>query len=88
MSVYLAVSLVISLMVSYFVLSFSQRDVFDEIWDKIESLPENFPTYSWYLNIMLDGRHTSSARYFGALIVWRLDVYIQKKMNFLVILYN
>ena len=34
-----------SLMVSYFVLSFFSRDASDEIWDWIESDPENFPTY-------------------------------------------
>ena len=31
-------------MVSYFVLSFFPRDVLDEIWDRGESAPENFPT--------------------------------------------
>ena len=35
-----------SMMVSYFVLSFFPRDVLDEIWDRTESVPENFPTYS------------------------------------------
>ena len=39
-------SLVISLMISYFVLSFFPRDVLDEVWDKIESVPETFPIYS------------------------------------------
>ena len=39
-------SLVMPLMVSYFVLSFFRRDILDEIWDGIESVPENFPTYS------------------------------------------
>ena len=38
-------SLVMSLMMSYFVLSFFPRDVFDEIWDLIESVIVNFPTY-------------------------------------------
>ena len=38
-------SRVMSLMVSYFVLFFFPRDYLDEIWDKIESVPENFPTY-------------------------------------------
>ena len=28
-----------------FVLSFSPRDVLDEIWDLIESVSEGFPTY-------------------------------------------
>ena len=28
-------------------LSFSPRDVLDEIWDLIESVPEGFPTYSF-----------------------------------------
>ena len=32
-------SLVMSLMVSYFVLSFFPRDVWDEIWNRIESVP-------------------------------------------------
>ena len=36
-----------SLMV-FFVLSFSPRDVLDEIWDLIESVSEDFPTYSCY----------------------------------------
>ena len=31
-------------MVSYFMLSFSRRDVLDEIWDLIESVPENVST--------------------------------------------
>ena len=39
-------SLVMSLMVSYFLLSFFPQDVFDEIWNCIESVPETFPTYS------------------------------------------
>ena len=39
-------SLVMSSMVFYFVLSFFPRDVSDEIWDRIESVSENFPTYS------------------------------------------
>ena len=38
-------SLVMFLIVSYFVLSYFLRDVLDEIWDCIESVPENFPTY-------------------------------------------
>ena len=41
--------LLMSLMVSYFVLSFFPRDVLDEIWDCIESVPENFPTYLYIL---------------------------------------
>ena len=40
-------SLVMSLMVSYSVLSFFPRDVLDEISDCIESVSENFPTYSY-----------------------------------------
>ena len=39
-------SLVMSLMVFYFVLSFFPLDVLDEIWDRIESVPEDFPTFS------------------------------------------
>ena len=39
-------SLVMYLMVSYFVLSFIPRDVLVEILDRIESAPDNFPTYS------------------------------------------
>ena len=35
-----------SLMAS-FVLSFSPRDVLDEIWDLIESVSEGFPSYSY-----------------------------------------
>ena len=38
-------SLVMSSVVSYFVLSFFPCDVLDEIWDAIESVPENLPTY-------------------------------------------
>ena len=38
--------LVMSLMLSYFVLSFFPRDILDEIWDRIESVPKTFPTYS------------------------------------------
>ena len=37
-------SLVMYLMVSHFVLSFFPRDVLDEIWDRIEPVPETFPT--------------------------------------------
>ena len=39
-------SLVISLIVYYFVLSVFPRDVLGEIWDSIESVPDNFPSYS------------------------------------------
>ena len=39
-------SLVVSLMAS-FVLSFFPLDVFDEIWDLIESVSEGFLTYSF-----------------------------------------
>ena len=35
-----------SLIVSYFMLSCFTRDALDEIRDRIESVPENFPTYS------------------------------------------
>ena len=35
-------SLVMLLMVSCFVLSFFARDVLDELWDRIESVPEVF----------------------------------------------
>ena len=38
-------SLVMSLTVSYFVMSLFPRDVLDEIWDYIESVPKNVPTY-------------------------------------------
>ena len=38
-------SLVMSLMVSYFVLPFHPQDILDEIWDSIELVPENFPTF-------------------------------------------
>ena len=32
-------------------LSFFPRDVLDEIWNRIKSVPENFPTYSYsFLN--------------------------------------
>ena len=37
-------SLVMSMMVS-FVLSFFPRDVLDEIWNLIESVSEDFPSY-------------------------------------------
>ena len=30
----------------FFVLSFFPRDVLDEIWDRIVSVPENFSTYA------------------------------------------
>ena len=30
----------------FYVLSFFPRDVLDEIWDLIESVSEDFPTYS------------------------------------------
>ena len=39
-------SLLLSLVVSYLVLSFFSRDVFGEVWDWIESVPETFPSYS------------------------------------------
>ena len=38
-----AMSLIVSLCVFLF-----PRDVLDEIWDLIETVSENFPTYSWY----------------------------------------
>ena len=38
-----------SMMVS-FVLSFFPRDVLDEILNLIESVSEDFPSYSYYLN--------------------------------------
>ena len=34
-----------SLMVSFCAVLFFTRDVLDEIWDLIESVPEGFPTY-------------------------------------------
>ena len=42
-----------SLIVSYFVLSYFPQVFLDEIWDLIESVPENFPTCSFELNIPL-----------------------------------
>ena len=39
-------SLVMSMKVS-FVLSFFPRDILDEIWDLIESVSKEFPTYSF-----------------------------------------
>ena len=39
-------SLLMPLIVS-FVMSFFPRDVLNGIWNLIESLPENFPTYSF-----------------------------------------
>ena len=41
-----------SMMVS-FVLSFFPRDVLDEILNLIESVSEDFPSYSYYLNSVL-----------------------------------
>ena len=49
-----AVHLVMSLMVSH--LSFFPRDVLDEIWDCMESVSENFSTFSSILkekNVLL-----------------------------------
>ena len=37
----------------YFLLSFSPRDVLDEIWGLIKSLPEDFPTYSCISSIFV-----------------------------------
>ena len=36
----------------FFVLSFFPRDVFDEIWDLIESVSEGFPTYSCSITVL------------------------------------
>ena len=33
-----------------FCVVFSPQDVLDEIWDWIESVPENFPTFSYVLD--------------------------------------
>ena len=41
-----------SMMVS-FVLSFFPRDVLDEILNLIESVSEDFPSYSYHLNVYL-----------------------------------
>ena len=43
-------SLIMYLIVSDFELCFFPRDVLDEIWDGIESVPEKFPTYSYTRN--------------------------------------
>ena len=37
---------------AFFVLSFSSRDVLDEIWDLIESVSESSPTYSYILYVL------------------------------------
>ena len=42
-------SLVVSLMAS-FVRSFFPQDVFDKIWDLIESVSNGFLTFSWCIN--------------------------------------
>ena len=46
-------SLVVSLLAS-FVLSFFPPDVFEEIWDLIESVSEGFLTYSFYYRTMVE----------------------------------
>ena len=46
-------SLVVSLVAS-FVLSFFPLDVYDEIWDLIESVSAGFLTYSFNLTLYLD----------------------------------
>ena len=47
-------SLVMSLMMSYFLLSYFTRDVFEAIWDLIESVPKKFPTYPFIVcNLVL-----------------------------------
>ena len=43
----------VSVVVS-FVLSFFPRDVLDEILNLIESVSEDFPSYSWYLDDLLN----------------------------------
>ena len=45
-------SLVVSLMAS-FVLSFFPLDVFDEIWDLIESVSEGFLTYCYKISLII-----------------------------------
>ena len=42
-----------------FVLSFFPRDVLDEIWDLIESVSEEFLTYSW--KFKMTGAYTKSS---------------------------
>ena len=51
-------SLVVSLMAS-FVLSFFPLDVFDEIWDLIESVSEGFLTYSFSLSQLVFSTNSS-----------------------------
>ena len=41
-------------------LSFSPRDVLDEIWDLIESVSEGFPTYSLIMLFMIITHSTVS----------------------------
>ena len=43
-TLYTWLSLVMSLMASFYAVIFP-RDIFDEIWDLIESVSEGFPTY-------------------------------------------
>ena len=57
---FLRVSLVMSLIVSYFVLSYFPQVFLDEIWDLTESVPENFPTYSFEFNIPLIQKQVGS----------------------------
>ena len=59
-------SLVMSLMMSYFVLSFFPRDVLDEIWNLIESVIVNFPTYLYtflFYSILSHNLGRSSGHY-------------------------
>ena len=54
-------SLVVSLMAS-FVLSFFRLDVLGEIWNLIESVSEEFLTYSWFWAMSLYTPSVSSSR--------------------------
>ena len=47
MAVHLAVAGDVFDDVLFCALSFLPQHVLDEIWDWIESVPENFPTYFW-----------------------------------------
>ena len=52
-----------SMMVS-FVLSFFPRDVLDEILNLIESVSEDFPSYSWCINLY-DGKSSLVYNYYS-----------------------
>ena len=59
-----------SMMLS-FVLSFFPRDVLDEILNLIESVSEDFPSYSWYF---CESSCFSDLRFY-------FDFYVSKKMH-------